>query len=126
MEFEIQKAQAGVYTLLGFAQKSGSLFSGTDMVMQALSKHRVRLILLAWDLSENSYTRFCQHWQQHSDLFRQKVQVWRFGAKQQLGQAIGKPERGILALGDENLCRGIESKLQQLQVVSSQELARQL
>lgn len=126
MEFEIQKAQAGVYTLLGFAQKSGSLFSGTDMVMQTLSKHRVRLILLAWDLSENSYTRFCQHWQQQSDLSRQKVQVWRFGTKQQLGQAIGKPGRGILALGDENFCRGIESKLQQLQAVSSQELARQL
>ena len=115
MEFEAKKAEQGVYTLLGFAQKSGSLFSGSDVVMQALLKKRVRLVLLAWDLSENSSARFEQHWQKLPDSCRKTVQVWRFGVKQQLGQAVGKPERGILALNDENFCRGIVAKLQILQ-----------
>lgn len=122
----MQKAQAGVYTLLGFAQKAGSLFSGSDMVMQALGKRRIKLILLAWDLSENSYARFWQQWQQQPDAYRQTAQVWRFGVKQQLGLAIGKPERGILALSDENFCRGIITKLQQLQSAAEPELARKL
>jgi len=112
MEFEAQKAERGVYTLLGFAQKSGNLFSGGDVVAQALLKRRVRLVLLAWDLSENSAARF---WQQLPDAGLGGAQVWRFGTKRQLGQAVGKPERGILALHDENFCSGLLAKLQILQ-----------
>lgn len=126
MELELNKAQAGVYTLLGFAQKAGSLFSGSDVVMQALAKRRVKLVLLAWDLSENSYARFWLHWQQQPEEIQQAVQIWRFGSKQQLGLAIGKPERGILALGDENFCRGIKAKLQVLQSAGNLDLARRL
>ena len=101
-------AEQGVYTLLGFAQKAGCLFGGSDVVAQAVSRGQARLVLLAWDLSDNSYRRF---WQR-------KMQVWRFGTKQQLGQAVGKPPRGIWALQDENFCRGILGKLQQLQSVA--------
>ena len=50
----------------------------------------------------------------------------RVCSKQQLGLAIGKPERGILALGDENFCRGIKAKLQVLQSAGNLDLARRL
>ena len=93
-------AEQGVYTLLGFAQKAGCLFGGSDVVAQAVSRGQARLVLLAWDLSDNSYHRFWQH---------------QLG---QLGQAVGKPPRGIWALQDENFCRGILGKLQQLQSVA--------
>lgn len=115
MEPAIKKAEQGVYTLLGFAQKSGSLFSGSDMVGQALSKGQVRLVIMADDLSANSAERFWQRWQKTPEKSRRLINIWRFGCKQQLGQAVGKPERGILALGDENFCKGLTAKLQILQ-----------
>ena len=110
-------AEQGVYTLLGFAQKAGCLFGGSDVVAQAVSRGQARLVLLAWDLSDNSYRRFWQH-QLGEQAANRKMQVWRFGTKQQLGQAVGKPPRGIWALQDENFCRGILGKLQQLQSVA--------
>ena len=99
-------AEQGVYTLLGFAQKAGCLFGGSDVVAQAVSRGQARLVLLAW-----------QH-QLGEQAANRKMQVWRFGTKQQLGQAVGKPPRGIWALQDENFCRGILGKLQQLQSVA--------
>ncbi len=116
MELAIKKAEQGVYTLLGFAQKSGGLFSGSDMVGQALAKGQVRWVILADDLSENSAGHFWQRWQKLPESSRMLVKIWRFGCKQQLGQAIGKPERGILALGNENFCRGLNDKLKILQL----------
>ena len=94
-------AEQGVYTLLGFAQKAGCLFGGSDVVAQAVSRGQARLVLLAWDLSDNSYRRFWQH-QLGEQAANRKMQVWRFGTKQQLGQAVGKPPRGIWALQDES------------------------
>ena len=88
-----------------------------DVVAQAVSRGQARLVLLAWDLSDNSYRRFWQH-QLGEQAANRKMQVWRFGTKQQLGQAVGKPPRGIWALQDENFCRGILGKLQQLQSVA--------
>lgn len=110
-------AEQGVYTLLGFAQKAGCLLGGSDVVAQAVGRGQARLVLLAWDLSDNSCRRFWQHLAEEPAGGR-KLQVWRFGAKQQLGQAVGKPPRGIWALQDENFCRGILAKLQQLQSVA--------
>lgn len=110
-------AEQGVYSLLGFAQKAGCLLGGSDMVAQAVNRGQIKLVLLAWDLSDNSCRRF---WQRLAGQTAQggKMQIWRFGTKQQLGQAVGKPPRGIWALQDENFCRGILAKLQQLQSVA--------
>ena len=67
-------AEQGVYTLLGFAQKAGCLFGGSDVVAQAVSRGQARLVLLAWDLSDNSYRRFWQH-QLGEQAANRKMQV---------------------------------------------------
>ena len=123
-------AEQGVYTLLGFAQKAGCLFGGSDVVAQAVSRGQARLVLLAWDLSDNSYRRFWQH-----QLGEQEWDNRNFGTMAVL-EVIERiqehyEKRPALcggkfyidgpfhwALQDENFCRGILGKLQQLQSVA--------
>ncbi|MBQ2888122.1 MAG: ribosomal L7Ae/L30e/S12e/Gadd45 family protein [Firmicutes bacterium] len=109
------KAEQGVYTLLGFAQKAGKLTGGGEAVALALAKGQVQMVLLAADLSENSQKRFAKMWQQLPKGVSGKVVIWQFGSKEKLGQAAGKPPRGIWAVGDENFARGLQSKLMLLQ-----------
>ena len=109
------KAEQGVYTLLGFAQKAGKLTGGGEAVALALSKGQVQMVLLAADLSENSKKKFAKTWQQLPKGLSGKVVIWQFGSKEKLGQAAGKPPRGIWAVGDENFAKGLQSKLELLQ-----------
>ncbi len=109
------KAEQGVYTLLGFAQKAGKLTGGGEAVALALAKGQVQMVLLAADLSENSRKRFAKMWQQLPKGVSGKVVIWQFGSKEKLGQAAGKPPRGIWAVGDENFAKGLQSKLVLLQ-----------
>ena len=109
------KAEQGVYTLLGFAQKAGKLTGGGEAVALALSKGQVQMVLLAADLSENSKKKFAKTCQQLPKGLSGKVVIWQFGSKEKLGQAAGKPPRGIWAVGDENFAKGLQSKLELLQ-----------
>ncbi len=106
--------EQGVYTLLGFAQKAGKLTSGSDAVRLQLARGGIRLVLLAGDLSENSLDSFWTNFRRLPKNCRAAVDVWRFGSKEELGIAAGKPARGIWALADESFCRGISDKLNTL------------
>lgn len=107
-------AEQGIYTLLGFAQKAGKLYGGGDAVAQAMLRGQVKIVLIAWDISENSLGRFQKRWQQLTLGQQREISVWRFGSKEQLGMACGKPPRGIWGIGDEGFCKGLADKLGQL------------
>lgn len=117
-------AEQGIYTLLGFAQKAGRLVGGDEAVSLALQKGQAKIVLLAWDLSENSTTRFRQRWQTLPKKVQENVMVWRFGDKMTLGLATGKPPRGIWAVSDENFCRGVAAKLKALAEVAPKKAER--
>lgn len=116
-------SEQGIYTLLGFAQKAGKLTSGSDAVRLQLAKGGVRLVLLAGDLSENSLESFWKSFERLPKHRRAAVDVWRFGSKQDLGIAAGKPARGVWALADESFCRGLTDKLNVLVGVAPERAA---
>ena len=43
-----------INSYLGFAKKSGNLMSGTNTCIFGISKGKVKLVILAEDISENS------------------------------------------------------------------------
>lgn len=113
-ELAALKAEQGVYSLLGLAQRAGRLIGGGDAVQKALPTGQVRLLLLAGDLSENSRKRLRLTWAKLTPAVRGKIAVWQFGDKERLGRSAGKPPRGIWALADENFAAGIDGKLKLL------------
>ena len=117
-------SEQGIYTLLGFAQKAGRLTSGSDAVRLQMAKGGVRLVLLAEDLSENSLDGFWKNFERLPQNRRISVDVWRFGTKEDLGIAAGKPARGVWALSDESFCRGMIAKLETLAGVAPERAGR--
>lgn len=105
-----------VYALLGFAQKAGKLVSGDDSVFAALGKKKLKLVIVAEDLSENSRKKFEQKLYAVNNEKKRDVKtpVCRFGTKAALGHAIGKSPRGLIAVMDENFAQAIAKKLEEL------------
>lgn len=105
------KAEQGTYTLLGLCQKAGRLISGGDAVQKALVAGQVRVLLLAEDLSENSLKKLRLAMSQVNRRAAERLQIWRFGTKESLALAAGKPVRGIWAVCDDNFADGMAKKL---------------
>ncbi len=112
----LSPAAEKVYALLGFAQKAGKLVSGDDSVFVALGKKKLKLVIAAEDLSENSRKKFEQKlYAANKEKKRDaEIAVRTFGTKVALGHAIGKSPRGLIAVVDENFAQAIAKKLEEL------------
>ena len=78
---------------LGLAQKAGKCVSGEFAVGKALSAGRVKLIVLDSGVSEATRKRYRTDCENHGTAYLETEEP---------GEAIGKPERMILGITDEN------------------------
>ena len=97
-----------VYSFLGLIQKSGLISSGDDTVERDIKKHTCKLLVIAEDSSENTRKRFENMAKHHN------VKYIYFGTKGELGGSIGKGERAVISIRDENLSKGFLNKLNNL------------
>jgi ribosomal protein L7Ae-like RNA K-turn-binding protein len=93
------------YSFLGLIQKSGNLTSGTDAVEIEIKKKKCKLIIISNDASENTKDKFEKLAKLHN------IDYVYFGSRDDLGFAIGKPNRTILCIRDENFAKGFLSKI---------------
>jgi len=99
-----------IYSLLGFAQRSGKLVSGEEGVASALRRGRVHCLIIATDSSQNTQQRY-------KAMAKARNVCWYlFGTKTELGQAIGKAQRSLIAVTDPSFARaiGLELSMQNL------------
>ncbi|MBE3575942.1 MAG: ribosomal L7Ae/L30e/S12e/Gadd45 family protein [Firmicutes bacterium] len=82
------------YQRLGLAQRAGALAAGSEAVRQAIRRRQACLVILAQDLSPTTAQAFSRL------AAAQGVPVRSMGTAQELGRAIGKPARGVLAITD--------------------------
>lgn len=88
-------------TLLGFAQKSGKLSSGDETCELNLKKKRVKLIVLANDITDHGN----QKWQRLCEQYGVPLRV---GVdRDTLSAAIGKGNRTVFAVLDSGFARKI-------------------
>lgn len=87
--------------LIGLARRAGRLLAGTETVLEAARRGRIRLAILAADLSPAT---------------RQKVsrvlgttRILMASGRDELGAAAGRPGRGVFGVTDENLAEAIFS-----------------
>jgi len=93
--------KAKIYNLLGFAQKAGKLVSGTNSVETLIGRPEAKLTLIAEDSSSSllkQITSKCQSGNQRYLII---------GTKDEFGNAIGKSQRTVIVIKDENIARAI-------------------
>ena len=95
------------YTMLGFAAKARALVSGETGCLQAISRGKVKLVIVARDASENTRERFVHRCR------RAGVPAVLTGTKMELGAAMGKPERSCIAIADSGFAKTILESLEE-------------
>ena len=87
--------------MLGLASKAGKLFSGEDLVRNAIRHKKVRILIISQDASENTKKRF----ENTAEYYHVPMRIW--GDKEQLGSSIGKSNRSVVGIGDQNFTKSI-------------------
>lgn len=83
-----------LYSNLGLARRAGKLVSGEERVLQAIRSGEARLVLIADDASDNTRKKFTDKCRSYG------VELKTPGNREQLGRAIGEPQRVIMAITD--------------------------
>lgn len=94
-----------MYSFLGLIQKAGKLTSGSDAVEIEIKKKKCKLLIISEDASENTKKRFIRLAEEH------KINYVNFGNQSELGEAIGKPNRSVIGICEENFAKGFLKKM---------------
>lgn len=93
------------YSMIGLANKAGKLVSGEDAVRNSIRSGKAKLVILAEDASGNTKKRFSNS----AAFYNIALVTW--GLKEELGSCIGKSERSVIGITDDNFSKSIKEKL---------------
>ncbi|HIE12537.1 MAG TPA: 50S ribosomal protein L7 [Desulfotomaculum sp.] len=93
--------QKDVRQYLGLGQRAGQVVSGDFVVRVKIRKREARLIILAADAAKQTIRDF-QRFTRGTG-----IPVVIYGTKAQLGAALGRPPRAVVAVLDEPLAERI-------------------
>ncbi|MFX3624660.1 MAG: YlxQ family RNA-binding protein [Ectobacillus sp.] len=92
-------------SLLGLANRARKVISGEELVLKEVRSGKAKLVLLAEDASLNTAKRITDKTTYY------KVPMKTVETRQDLGHAIGKDERVVVAVLDEGFARKLLSML---------------
>lgn len=90
---------------LGMAMRAGKLITGDETVLKAVRQKKAVLVILAGDASANTKKKFKDKCSSYGIQFAEAFD------REQLGKAIGKPERVVIAVTDMQFGKMIASHL---------------
>lgn len=94
-----------IYSMLGLASKAGRIVSGEEVVRNAVRQGKVKLLIISEDASDNTKKRFINA----AEFYKIPMRIW--GNKEELGNSIGKSNRSVVGISDENFTKSITSML---------------
>ena len=100
-----------VFSYMGFAAKARKLVTGYNTCVYMMEKRKIRLLILAEDLAENSVKKMISAAEKH------RVSYKIFGTKEQLSQITGNVDKGIYGITDENFANVISQGIDHIQSV---------
>lgn len=86
---------------MGFARKSRNLIMGFNTCVLAMNKNRVKLLIVAADIAENSGKKIEKEAKKHQVPYRV------YGTTDELSQMAGTGGRSIFGITDENFANVI-------------------
>ena len=98
------KDQQKILQLLGLATRARMVITGEDLVIREVQNGKARLVIVSNDASANTMKKITDK----STFFNVEKHV--FGSREDLGHAIGKESRVLLAIMDA----GFANKLSEL------------
>jgi len=90
---------------LGIAFSAGALITGEEMVVKAVQNGKAYLVIIAEDLSENTYKKVTDKCRFYG------VEVHQRATSEEIGQAIGKSFRKVVGITDRNFAKALKKKL---------------
>jgi ribosomal protein L7Ae-like RNA K-turn-binding protein len=96
---------------LGFAKRSRNLVMGYNTCILAMNKRKLRLLILASDVSENTMKKL-------TSVANERKVVYRiYGTCDELSKAAGTVGRGVFGITDENFANVILKEIDEDQSV---------
>lgn len=92
-------------SLLGLAQRAGKLISGESLVLKEIKSQKAKLVIISADASENTSKKLTDKCTNYEIPFR------FVPSRIQLGRAIGKDERVVVAVLEEGFAKKLTSLL---------------
>lgn len=90
-----------LHSYMGFAKKSGNLVTGFNTCVFEMSKKRIKLLIIAKDISENSGKKIEKEAKKHQVNYR------IYGETDVLSQMAGTSGRSIFGITDDNFANVI-------------------
>ncbi len=94
-----------VYGLLGLSMKAGKLVFGSESCIDMVKKKKVKLLILSEDSSQRTINNFKILAQEYN------IPMYIFGNKENLSKAIGKDNKTVVGIKDNNLANAIKKIL---------------
>ena len=90
-----------VYGLFGICAKAGGIVSGTDATIETIENGKAKVVIVADDCSEKTKKNMKYMCEKNA------VPIYFFGDIENISKSIGKNNRGVLAIKNENLAKEI-------------------
>lgn len=90
-----------VLSLMGFAKKSGNLVSGVNTCTFNINRGKVKLMILAEDISEGSEKKIMK------EIRKADLEYIKYGTIDELSHATGAEGRSVFAILDEGFASSI-------------------
>lgn len=93
--------ESKILGLIGIATKAGKVTSGSEAVKDLIEKNKVKLVIIANDASNKTTDNFkfiCN---------KKQIPIAIFGTIELLSKAIGKPNKAIISITDNNFSEEI-------------------
>ena len=96
------------YGMIGLAARAGTVASGSDAVIGAIRSGNVELLIITKDISRNSLEKILKN------TGSEEITCYSFGTSEELGYALGKPDRTVAAITDKSFAEGISAILEKI------------
>ena len=100
-----------VLNYLGLAARGRLVVTGYNTCAFMMAKKKVKLLILAQDLAENSKKKMI------SEAERRGVPYKIYGTKEALSHITGKEDSGIFGVTDVNLANAISKEIEHIQSI---------
>ena len=97
------------FGMIGLASRAGKVASGSDAVIGAIRGNKVELLIITRDISRNSLDKILKNL-----TGSKEIPCYSFGSSEELGYALGKPDRTVAAIMDKSFADGISAILENI------------
>ncbi len=94
-----------IYQMLGLAARARMLITGEELVIREVRSGNAKLVIVSQDASDNTLKKL------NDKCTSYNVEMHVFGTREELGHAIGKESRVVLALVDTGFASKITGLL---------------